>query len=99
MQIPDLRDEPEITIEHCSVLLEKLGDLLSTAYEAPELKQLAGEADADEIRKMLANHFSPKKFRELFKTDLGKGVLIGVFFQELFVTTEDEDADQGEEGF
>lgn len=98
MNIPDLRNDPEITVEHCSVLLEKLGTMLELVYDDPELKKLASEANPVEIREVLAEHFSPRKFREMFRTDLGKGVLIGVFFQGLFAADLDSIVVESEEG-
>lgn len=86
--IPDLRDTPEITIEHCSVLLEKLGMMLETMYDDPGIRALAGEADARQMAEDLGTLFSPEQFQKLFSTELGKGLLVGVFFNR-FILNED----------
>ena len=82
MKIPDLRDNPEITTEHCSVLLEKLGVTLEIMYDDESLRDLAGEADAAQMASDLGTVFSVEQFHRLFQTELGKGLLVGVFFNK-----------------
>lgn len=96
MNIPDLRDEPEITAEHCSVLLEKLGYCLEQMYDDPSIKAVALEADVYAMVTEFTEVFQPTQFSKLFKTELGKGMLIGVFFQRFILNETGADhADQG----
>lgn len=91
MNLPDLRDNPSITIEHCSVLLEKLGKCLEKMYDDPGIGKLASETDAEKMANDLALAFSPEQFHRLFQTELGKGLLVGVFFQRFILDDDDEE--------
>jgi len=94
VRVPDLRDNPEITIEHCSVLLEKLGKMLEIMYDDPAIRELAGEADARQMAADLSSSFSADQFHRLFQTELGKGLLVGVFFQRFILGDADETDDE-----
>lgn len=90
--IPDLRNEPEITLEHCSVLLEKIGNTLEV------IDGEAGLAVAQAINpEMLLIHFEdtfrPEEFQNLFKTEMGKGVLFGTFMHKALLASQDEGSD------
>ncbi len=93
MNIPDLRYGNEITLEHCSVLLEKLGEALDT---------MDGQKNGFETHKLnpqlLLEHFEeffdPAMFTRLFQDEYGKYVLIGTYLmrmQQLMLEEELED--------
>lgn len=79
----DMHDN-EVTLEHCSVLQERLASILAEAYPS--------ESDINEI---VLNHFDPRIIREhllelftreallsMFQTEMGKGVIMGAFIQK-----------------
>lgn len=82
MNIPDLRNNNEITLEHCSVLLERIGTVLEI---------IDGQRGFDVTSlinpKLLLAHyeeeFEPEAFARMFLTELGKGVLVGTYIQRL----------------
>lgn len=94
MIVPDLRpDHTEITLEHCWVLINKLGE----AFDLLEgTRGVFTEIEREINPELLKNHFEelfePQAFSRLFSTELGKGVLVGTFAQVLLekVRAEDE---------
>src|ERR1044072_1052496 len=80
--IPDLRLKQEVTLEHISVLQEQFGYLLDKAYP--------GEGNADAlinfnpqlIHEQLLTLFTREALATLYQTEMGKGVLMGAFFQK-----------------
>lgn len=92
MTIPDLRlEQAEVTLEHCSVLLEKLIEALSTTYEGDslEFQQICLHIDAVRMRRDLLKIFTEKALLKLFSTPFGKGVIVGSFVQK-FIFPEGE---------
>lgn len=83
--IPDLRDTPEITLEHCSVLLEKIEEALNMMEELEGFAQaFVQEIDSNVLLDHYEEHFEVDRFARLFRTEFGKGVLVGSFVQRLF---------------
>ena len=79
---PDLRaDHNEFTAEHCSVLLHKLGKLLDQMYGSG-MADVDDQVDSEQMREDLLGLFSANQLSKLFETDLGKGLIIGIFFSQ-----------------
>jgi hypothetical protein len=89
--IPDLRaDHNEFTIEHCSVLLERLGTTLDKIYGGG-MAELAAEADAERMRDDLISLMSANQLSKLFDDDIGKGLIIGIFWARFILPQPTED--------
>lgn len=80
-QIPDLRDTPEITLEHCSVLLEKIGKAIDI-MEGETGTDVTALLNPELLKDHYEKFFDLEAFDRLFKTELGKGVLIGSYVQK-----------------
>lgn len=94
MKFPDINQYQDlVTIEHCSVLQERLGAILNDAYPEENLAVIATEhMDPVRMRTELLDIFTPKAFLTMFQTEMGKGVIIGAFIQEhIFSELEEED--------
>lgn len=80
--------EPEITLEHCSVLLEKLEQALNllTGHESSTFVR---EVDSSVMLDHYEEYFTPKHFSHLFTSDFGKNVLVGTFVQRLLERTRE----------
>lgn len=97
-QIPDLRAKPEITLEHCYVLLTKTSEALALIHgfdpKHPEYKE-ALEDFSDVNPELLLNVYEevmePHEFSHLFKTDFGKNILVGMFLQTLLQRVVEEE--------
>jgi DNA-binding cell septation regulator SpoVG len=81
-QIPDLRADAEITLEHCSVLLEKIGNTLEVIDGQPGF-QVATLINPELLLEHYEDTFQPEEFCNLFRTEMGKGVLVGTYVQRL----------------
>ncbi len=91
MQLPDLRYDDMITTEHCSVLQERLGKILETAYPGDDLFSIVNTRINPELMKTkLLEIFTPKALLTMFQTELGKGVIIGAFIQKFIFGEEEE---------
>lgn len=92
MNIPDLRIyNNEVTLEHCSVLQERLGRVLEEAYPGQDLNVITNNNfDPERMREEILEIFTLDAFMNLFNTEMGKGVLIGAFLQEYVLGDEDE---------
>jgi hypothetical protein len=91
-KIPDLRhDHQEFTLDHCSVLLYKLGKLLDS-IELGDNAEAADQMDAVQMREDLLSLWTPQQLSVLFDSEIGKGLIIGVFFTHfvLPITLETE---------
>lgn len=100
--IPDLRASSlndSITLEHCSVLLEKLRDVIAITEDSEDFGYIADNVDLDEMLSMFKEAYQPDEFNRLFKSDLGKGVLIGVYSQMLAESLEKGEEDETDYGF
>lgn len=95
MTIPDLRVSihDNITLDHCSVLLEKLRDVITIAEGSEEFSDIVNGVDTMEMLELFKELYQPPEFNRLFKSDLGKGVLIGVFTHAVLMTIEQEEED------
>lgn len=82
--IPDLRDTPDISLEHCSVLLESLrrGVGIIEGDDDVDL-QFIDDIDVDALLEFYSGQFAPPEFSRLFSTDFGKGILVGCFVKEV----------------
>ncbi len=83
-QIPDLRPEmKEITLEHCSVLMERLAFALGELYpDGPDsFTELVDHIDVRGMQQDLHTLFTIAAFERLFSTPFGKGVICGAFIQ------------------
>jgi hypothetical protein len=88
--IPDLRaHDNEFTLEHCSVLLERLGDTLSAIY-TDEMEEIVMEADSQRIYDDMTSIMSSKQLSTLFRTEVGKGLILGIFFTHFIMGESDE---------
>lgn len=86
MTIPDLRSEhTEITLEHCSVLLEGMNKALGMMYEdgQEEFQLICDNINPEAMKSDLSILFTPKAFSNLFRSPMGKGILIGAFLQRI----------------
>jgi hypothetical protein len=81
--IPDLRNNHEVTLEHCSVLLEKLATTLQQIEGKQTWFDVTKEIDPSYLQDHYEEFFEGEEFGRLFQTELGKGVLVGTFFQRL----------------
>jgi hypothetical protein len=82
--IPDLHADNEITLEHCYILVERLGK----GFDALEgtngfYKHIADLVNPARIKEFYDSFLEPPAFSRLFQTEFGKGVLIGMFMQNL----------------
>lgn len=82
MRIPDLRQTNEITLEHCSVLLERIGSTLEI-IEGEAGYSVTSLINPELLRQHYEGHFEPEAFTRMFATELGKGVLVGSYLQRL----------------
>lgn len=92
MHIPDLNQEDGVvTIEHCSVLQERLGQVLEDAYPGQSLDEIINtRINPDTMREEILEMFTPEAFLTMFQTELGKGVIIGAFVQRYILDVEEE---------
>lgn len=93
--IPDLRAyDNEFTLEHCSVIQRKLGEFLDDAY-GPGHSTIADQFDTPKMLKDLLAITTGQRLNVLFRTQFGKGLIVGLFYakviQPLEVETEEED--------
>lgn len=89
--LPDLRyDHQEFTLEHCSVLLERIAKLFESVHDV-EFGELTDTIDPDSIREFLLELLSPQELSEIFQTEIGKGFLMGMFIKRLVELQESED--------
>lgn len=80
--------EPEISLEHCSVLLEKLEQALDLLTGA-ESSGFVREVDSSVMLDHYEEYFSPRHFSHMFASDFGKNVLVGTFVQRLLERTKE----------
>lgn len=83
--ILDLRTDGEfITLDHCYLLLERLGQSLD-CMEGTEsvFKEIAEEIDPTSVQEYLQRYFEAPEFYRLYRTEMGKGILVGVIVKSL----------------
>lgn len=93
MMIPDLRrEDSEISLEHCSVLLERTREALTTAYpdDLESLTQVCDVLNPETMKHDFEILFTTTAFMNLFKSQFGKGVLVGALFSAILNEEEDE---------
>ena len=71
-----------ITIEHCTVLQERLARVLQEAYPTEDWSVVLNHINPEWMLEEIPEMFQEEAFAALFKTELGKGVIIGAFVQE-----------------
>lgn len=92
-RIPDLNDDhDEITLDHCYVLIEHLGKVFSQMEGTPDgvFGGIVDELNPEIMRDHLQSVFKTPEFSRLYKTEMGKGVLIGTFAKNLLDSINDE---------
>lgn len=90
-RIPDLRPhDNEFTFEHCSVLCERLGATLSPIY-TDEMQEIVAQVDSAEMHADLTSIMSSTQLAILFQTDVGKGLILGIFFTHFILNVEQEE--------
>jgi hypothetical protein len=88
---PNLRaHDNEFTLEHCSALLEKLGKLLDSIYIEESFKQIIDEVDSSQMHEDLVDTMGSVQLATLFSSELGQGLILGIFFTH-FVMGESEE--------
>ncbi len=94
-QMPDLRNDSEdVTIEHISVLQERLGQILSQAYPGDDISKIVSHHfDPTKMRTEMLDLFTDKAFLAMFKSEMGKGVIIGAFIQKYIFGAEQEETE------
>lgn len=92
MQLPDNSSYQEITTEHISTIQERLGKVLADAYPGYEdIEDIVNNHfELDQLKGDILSLFTQQAFLTLFKTEMGKGVIIGAFIQEFIFTPEEE---------
>jgi hypothetical protein len=89
--IPDLREAPdEFTAEHCSVLLERLGTALDQTY-GDGMSEIASQIDPFEMRDALLDLMPAHRLMQLFRTDVGKNMILGIFYMKFIVPQPTEE--------
>jgi hypothetical protein len=95
--VPDLRDvgsDDEVTIEHISVLQERLGQVLDDAHPGEGIADIVtNHFDPAAMKEEILAIFTPKAFLTMFQTEIGKGVLIGAFYQSYIDGVDHEESD------
>jgi hypothetical protein len=94
--VPDLRNDSEqVTIEHVSVLQERLAAVLDEAYPDEGVARIVTQHfDPEAMKEEILEIFTPAAFLTLFKTEMGKGVLIGAFYQAFIDAPNREEDDE-----
>lgn len=83
-KIPDLRAElTGITFEHCHVLVVKVTETINLMEGNNEFGDIENELDLSLLLRFFKTTYEVDTFNRLFQTELGKGVLVGSFVQEL----------------
>ncbi len=94
--MPDLRhDDGLITLEHCSVILERISQALSEWNGPGDQEDFdASLIDPSILLDFYNDLFVPVQFQRLFATEMGKGVLAGVYLHGALerMNAEDEAA-------
>jgi hypothetical protein len=94
VNLPDLRPEQnEVTLEHCSVLMERLYKTLHEIYngDPDEFRMICDQIDPVTMKQDLMTVFTKEAFLRLFQTQFGKGVIVGAFVQRFLIDVEGEE--------
>lgn len=90
--MPDLRDsDGAITLEHCSVMLEKISAALHD-FDGQEQFD-ASIIDPTILLDYFNELFEPPQFQRLFSTEMGKGVLAGIYIHWIMERVREEEDD------
>lgn len=90
-RIPDLRNNAEITLEHCFVLINHFGQMMDQIEGTVNAFQgMAEGLDPNLMKDYFEQMFEPEAFQRLFMTEMGKGCLIGAFAQALMSEMVDD---------
>jgi hypothetical protein len=82
--IPDLRADHDITLEHCYVLLNQLGKAIDLMDNSDEGSKAADEINVELLQHFYEDNFHQPEFSRLFNTTMGRGVLIGAYLKHMF---------------
>lgn len=86
--IPDLRaHQNDFTLEHCSVLQERLGKFLDVTF-GPGHSEIASQIDTEAMQEDLLSLMRASQLCTLFEDELGKGILVGLFYARFIDTLE-----------
>jgi len=87
----NLSDQDVVTIEHATVIQERMSKVLEKAYPNEGVSSIVtNHFDPEAMKEELLEIFTPKAFLKLFETEMGKGVLIGAFYQQYIHSQESE---------
>lgn len=90
-QIPDLRpSDGEITIEHCSVVLERISQALQDfdGQDGFDATIISPYVLLDYYNEL----FEPAQFHRIFSSETGKGVLAGIYLHWALLRMWEADA-------
>ncbi len=90
--MPDLRaSDGEITLEHCSVILEYITKALHDfdGQENFDASEISPYGLLDRYNEL----FEPPQFHRMFGTEMGKGVLAGIYIHQALLRMWEEDLD------
>jgi hypothetical protein len=94
--IPDLRaDHQEFTLEHCSVLLERMIKMIELAYGDEVGADLIKHIDVRWMRDDLIDLIPVSRLSELFSNPFGQPFLVGLYFGHFILKVTE--ADEGDE--
>jgi hypothetical protein len=98
--IPDLRDDhDQITLDHCYVLLTRLTEALDTLEGSTgKFADIIENFDPSIIQEDLQKYLDAPEFSRLFKSDFGKGVLVGFYVKALWIKMKGDPDEQDYEG-
>ena len=84
--IPDLRADNEITLEHCHILIHELGIAFDTIEGTDgHFTGVADLVNPYAMKEYFDSQFPASAFLRLFHTkdNIGKGILVGMFMENL----------------
>jgi hypothetical protein len=93
-KIPDLRVTPEITLEHCSVLMKRIETAIDLIDGSDIGPAFVDDLDITILLQHYEEQFEPQAFFRMFSTEAGKNILVGTYVQRLLDMMEDEDAEE-----
>ncbi len=89
------REANTATLEHFTVLQERLGAILDAAYPGElDIDGVINAIDTTKLKDTILDMFTEEAFLRLFSTEMGKGVILGTFLlqEKILVMNEDEEA-------
>lgn len=87
-----LNDLNAVTIEHATVIQERMAGVLEKAYPNQGVSKIVTtHFDPEALKEELLEIFTPEAFLKLFASEMGKGVLIGAFYQQYIHSQVEEE--------